>query len=159
MKRKLLPLIALLIAIIMTTSCHQPHEHPQEITIAEGEIEALFDKWNAALQTGDPSAVTALYAQDGVLLPTVSNKVRYNHGEIRDYFVRFLGYQPYGEILENKVRTHGNIALNSGIYAFTLNINDETVVQQARFTYVYKKIGDEWLIIEHHSSAMPEKTE
>ena len=54
------------------------------------EIAALFDGWNKALQTGDPEKVTNRYADDAVLLPTVSNKIRTNHAEIEDYFHHFL---------------------------------------------------------------------
>ena len=43
------------------------------------ELAAQFDRWNMALQTGDPEKVAALYAPDGVLLPTVSNQVRTDH--------------------------------------------------------------------------------
>ena len=39
------------------------------------ELEGLFDIWNAALQTGDSETVADLYAEDSVLLPTVSNTV------------------------------------------------------------------------------------
>jgi len=58
--------------------------------MAEKQIAGLFDEWNSALQTGDPKQVTSLYETNGILLPTVSNKVRHNHAEIEDYFVRFL---------------------------------------------------------------------
>ena len=44
---------------------------------------------------------------------------------------------------------------NSGIYTFTLGVDGSKV--QARFTYVYKKIGDEWKILSHHSSQLPTK--
>ena len=64
----------------------------------------LFSDWNDALATGDPDVVTNMYATDAVLLPTVSNKVRHNHEEIRDYFVAFLAKQPQGVITE---QTHG----------------------------------------------------
>ena len=58
--------------------------------MSENEIKALFDEWNTALQTGDPKKVAALYENNAILLPTVSNQVRHNHPEIEDYFVHFL---------------------------------------------------------------------
>ncbi|MFG3191053.1 SgcJ/EcaC family oxidoreductase [Streptomyces omiyaensis] len=42
----------------------------------EREIAALFDRWNAALRSGDPERVTELYAEDAVLLPTASPRIR-----------------------------------------------------------------------------------
>lgn len=117
------------------------------------EIASLFDTWNSALQTGEPKTVTQLYAVDAILLPTVSNKVRHNHEEIEDYFVTFLDKEPKGEINESNIRDLGDIAIHSGIYTFTVKGGGKV---QARFTYVYKKIDNEWKIIEHHSSQMPE---
>jgi uncharacterized protein (TIGR02246 family) len=119
----------------------------------KSEITALFEQWNSALQLGDPKQVAALYAEDAVLLPTVSNQVRHNHEEIEDYFVHFLAKGPQGKIDESNVRIFGELAINSGVYTFTFK-DDVTV--QARFTYVYRWDGQRWSIIEHHSSAMPE---
>lgn len=117
------------------------------------EITLLFDQWNSALQTGDPKKVAALYESDGVLLPTVSNKVRRNHEEIEDYFVHFLAKGPVGKIDEENVRTFGQLAINSGVYTFTFK---DGAVVQARFTFVYRWNGEHWMIVEHHSSQMPE---
>lgn len=119
----------------------------------DNNIEQLFAQWNDALQTGDPKQVAALYETNAILLPTVSNKVRHNHAEIEDYFVNFLAKSPVGKIDESNVRTFGDIAINSGVYTFTFK--DGSAVQ-ARFTYVYRWNGQNWMIIEHHSSAMPE---
>jgi len=116
-------------------------------------IEALFEEWNNALKTGDPKKVASLYATDAILLPTVSNVVRHNHNEIEDYFVNFLAKGPQGKIDESNVRIFDDIAINSGVYTFTFKDGAKV---QARFTYVYRIIGQRWLIIEHHSSAMPE---
>ena len=84
------------------------------------DVLGLFDTWNAALATLDPDQVTALYAENAVLLPTVSNQVRHNPAEIRDYFVGFLQKSPQGVIDESNVNilseTH---ATNSGVYTFT----------------------------------------
>ena len=58
------------------------------------ETTSLFDRWNAALQTGEPKNVAALYETNAILLPTVSNQVRHNHAEIEDYFALFLAKGP-----------------------------------------------------------------
>ena len=116
------------------------------------EIPALFEEWNNALQTGDPKNVVALYATDAILLPTVSNKVGHNHTEIEDYFVHFLAKGPQGKINESNVRRSGDIAINSGVYTF--KFKDGGFIQ-ARFTFVYQWNGQRWMIVEHHSSAMP----
>jgi len=119
----------------------------------KNEIIALFDLWNDALKTGEPSKVSALYAKDAILLPTVSNKVRHNHSEIENYFENFLAKDPCGAINESNVRIFGDMAINSGIYTFTFADHTSVV---ARFTFVYARDGEKWLINEHHSSKMPE---
>ena len=121
--------------------------------MSENIITKLFDEWNSALQTGNPKNVSALYETNAILLPTVSNKVRHNHEEIEDYFIHFLAKGPKGVINESNIRTFGNIAINSGIYTFTFSDGNSV---QARFTYVYRWNGQRWLIVEHHSSALPE---
>lgn len=129
-------------------------------------VAGLFDKWNAALQTGDPEKVADLYADDAVLsgtgsvlLPTVSNIPRTDRAGRVDYFVTFLAYGPVGSIDESHVRwvsDKQDTAINSGIYTFDLQKEGRKV--QARYTFVYRLIDGEWKIIEHHSSAMPEPT-
>ena len=124
--------------------------------MATETIKGLFDRWNAALATGDPDAVTALYADDAVLLPTVSNQVRHDHAEIRAYFVEFLRKRPRGTIDEANVRELGDIAINSGVYTFMLTEGGVDTAVPCRFTFVYRRRGEGWAIIEHHSSRMPE---
>ena len=80
------------------------------------EIVGLFTKWDAALQTGNPEKVADLYAKDGVLLPTVSNKVRTDHAAILDYFQHFLELKPKGVLNEIHVTCLGDdTAINQGI--------------------------------------------
>ena len=121
--------------------------------MTENNILSLFEDWNSALQTGDPKQVAALYETNAILLPTISNKVRHNHEELEDYFVNFLAKGPVGKIDESNVRTFGDVAINSGVYTFTFN---DGASVQARFTYVYRWNSQKWLIVEHHSSQMPE---
>ena len=122
----------------------------------EQDIQQLFADWNAALCSGDPEAVTRLYAEDAILLPTVSNKMRHNREQIRDYFRHFLARRPMGRIDESHVRLFGELAIHSGHYTFTFGSSDRDPVQ-ASFTFVYRHESEKrWRIVSHHSSALPE---
>jgi len=121
--------------------------------VTEREILTLFDEWNAALQTRDSLQVAALYERNAILLPTASNQVRHNTSEIIDYFEQFLRKDPKAKIGEVNVRILGEIAINSGVYTFLFGDRTELPV---RFTFVYRWNGTKWMIIEHHSSCMPE---
>ena len=120
----------------------------------DADVLGFFDQWNTALSTLNPDTVTALYADNAVLLPTVSNQVRHNHEEIRDYFVGFLQKSPQGVIDEFNVNILSDVhATNSGIYTFTFGDGSQV---SARFSYLYVASDDGWKILQHHSSAMPE---
>lgn len=119
------------------------------------EIELLFDRWNASLRTLNPDAVLANYDTDAVLLPTMSNQMRVNPVEIRDYFVHFLASKPVGKIDYRNIKIGCDIAVDTGLYTFTLtNEQGETADVKARYTFVYEKEGGKWLIESHHSSLM-----
>ena len=120
------------------------------------EIAAQFTLWNDALKTGDPDNVLACYASDAILLPTMSNKVRSTHDGIRDYFVHFLAVKPVGRIDEQHIRIYDTLAINSGRYTFLVTVDGEEAEIGARFTFVYRKDEQGWMIIEHHSSQLPE---
>jgi len=124
---------------------------------ADQQIAALFPQWNAALATGDPQKVADLYAPDAVLLPTVSNEVRRSRAEIVDYFTKFLQSKPQGVIEDEIVDVlDADTAVNTGVYEFTLTKDGKAARVRARYTYVYELREGRWLIVNHHSSAMPE---
>lgn len=120
------------------------------------EIAQLFHVWNAALQTRDPKQVAALYAPDATLLPTLSREVRQTPDAIEDYFEDFLKLSPKGSIIHQNVSLYDPIAINSGVYSFETSMHGKVHHMIGRFTFVYRKDGDEWKIIEHHSSMMPD---
>lgn len=127
---------------------------PSAMTIAN-----LFTQWNAALATDDPQKVADRYATDAVLLPTVSNKVRTDRAGIVDYFTHFLANKPQGKIEKSYIDVLGpDTAIDTGVYVFTLTQDGEQRQVEARYTFVYELRAGKWLIVNHHSSAMPEQT-
>ncbi len=118
--------------------------------------EELFKKWNDALQTGSAKNVAALYAEDAVLLPTVSNLPRTTPAEIEDYFNHFLEKKPYGIIKDRNIKKGCNKITDAGIYDFEVMSNGKKEVVPARYTFVYEYRNNQWKIVHHHSSMMPE---
>ncbi|MEW6365787.1 MAG: SgcJ/EcaC family oxidoreductase [Acidobacteriota bacterium] len=127
----------------------------RRVAATEQEIASLFDRWNQSLQTGDPQKVVDNYAERSILLPTVSNKPRLTPEEKLDYFQHFLEDQPSGEINMRQIEIGCNMAVDSGLYTFEFSKTGTKVT--ARYSFTYRWDGKQWLIISHHSSAMPER--
>jgi uncharacterized protein (TIGR02246 family) len=151
-----------LAAVIAVAGCGSaaagdPQQPAAAAPPSEQEIAALSAEWNQALVTLDAQRVADHYAPEAVLLPTMSNDVRTDRAEIVDYFQHFLAGKPQGQILESHVEVLGpNAAIDSGTYRFAMNTNGTPSTLDARYSFVYERINGKWLIVSHHSSAMPE---
>jgi len=115
----------------------------------------LLQRWISAVESGDPKQVVNLYLDDGILLGTFSNKERVGHELILEYFENLLKSPVDVEVVSENPHVFGSSAVNSGHYNFMTN--GKTI--NARFSFVYHKEDeptDEWKIVSHHSSVMPE---
>ncbi len=117
--------------------------------------EDLFKRWNEALSSGDAQRVSRCYAEDAVLLPTVSNVPRLSRSEIQDYFEHFLQKKPLGTVNQRNVKLGCNKITDAGVYTFRIIDAGKTEYVPARYTFVYENRDGEWLIAHHHSSLMP----
>ncbi|MFC8190571.1 SgcJ/EcaC family oxidoreductase [Cellulomonas sp. NPDC057328] len=134
-----------------TAGAARPAQHGAP---SKAEIRRLFTTWDAALATGDPERVDALYADDAVLLPTLAPGIHDTSAERVGYFENFLANDPSGSIDEGVVRVLGkDVATHSGLYTFTFAATGDVV--HARFTFVYERDHGRWEIVEHHSSLVP----
>ena len=146
------------VALFALTGCTAGDAAPGPAAVAatptDAEVQALFDEWNASLATGDPEQVNDHYAEDAVLLPTVSPGTHDTSEERLGYFEGFLENEPSGEITEGVIRDLGDgFVSHSGLYTFTMGASGDVV--PGRFTFVYQEIDGEWKIVEHHSSKEP----
>ena len=129
-------------------------------TATTQQVEAQFDRFNAAWATRNPDRVTALFARDAVLLPTVSNRPRTDHAGIRDYFVTFLRAEPVGQINTSTISVGCNMATRVGTW--TVRLKDQATGRtndvRARYSFIYRWEAGQWRIAHLHSSVMPETT-
>lgn len=120
--------------------------------------EKQLDRWFAAIKSCNPTRVTNLYADDAILLSNLQGDVKKGHREIHAYFKdAFLTKHPIGKLVEGHTRVIGGTAVNSGLYSIKMDGKDgRRVTVQARHTFVYQWLGNDWKIVEHHSSLIPQ---
>jgi uncharacterized protein (TIGR02246 family) len=125
--------------------------------MSESEIRASRQAWKNALESGNPDNVVKLYDEEGILWGTLSPVIRKDPGSIREYFVKFATLENIQvNFKEEEIRIYDNIAINTGYYNFSWNENGKLIDIPSRYTFVYKRSGDQWLILDHHSSVIPE---
>ncbi|MCW3798017.1 SgcJ/EcaC family oxidoreductase [Sphingomonas sp. BN140010] len=122
------------------------------------EVEGQLGRFIAALATRNPDAVTALFAADAVLLPTLSNTPRTTPATIREYFVHFLAKAPSVHVDTTIVRSDCHSAERVGTWTWTLTDPSTHATSQVRgrYSFIYRLDGGQWRIDHLHSSLMPE---
>ncbi|WCR57871.1 SgcJ/EcaC family oxidoreductase [Wolbachia endosymbiont of Ctenocephalides felis wCfeJ] len=123
------------------------------VKASDQDIEALFDRWNDSLKTGDAYKVNANYTDDALLLPTLSSDPRVTSTQRVDYFKDFLTKNPTAEVESRTISIGCNKAVDTGLYTFKLKDGKEL---SARYTFTYRWDKNKWLISSHHSSLPPE---
>jgi uncharacterized protein (TIGR02246 family) len=121
------------------------------------EVAAATNAWINAMTSHDAERVLALYDPEAVLWGTRSPTLRDNPAAVSDYFKILRTVPPsYKAALgEQRIRIYGDIALNTGTYTFSELRDGKEIIRPARYSFVYRNRGGQWLIIDHHSSAVP----
>jgi uncharacterized protein (TIGR02246 family) len=122
------------------------------------EVAAATSTWAKALGEDDPDKVLPLYADDAVLWGTLSPTVRSDRSALRDYFVAAFRVLPSLKVAfgDQLIRVYDcGTAVNTGYYTFSYLKDGEPKSLAARYSFTYVKRGDAWLIVDHHSSAVP----
>jgi len=124
---------------------------------AKDDVAAATAQWAQVFTNDNPDPILALYDKDAVLWGTLSPKRRDDPEAIRDYFVKAFAALPEHKVSfgDQLIRVYGNTAINTGYYTFTYVKDGEAKSLPARYSFTYVKKGKKWLIVDHHSSAMP----
>jgi uncharacterized protein (TIGR02246 family) len=128
---------------------------------AEDEVAEAMNMWRDYLAKGtseDPGEILSLYAEDGVLWGTISTTRRDDPDAIHDYFVNAYKALPnlWVEFEDPYIRVYGDTAINTGYYTFSYEKEGQSVMLPARYSFTLIDRDGHWLIVDHHSSAMPQ---
>ena len=124
---------------------------------ARTEIGAVTQKWVEGMTRHDIEAVVALYDPDAVLWGTRSPTLRDKPETVREYFNILKTVPPSYKVVlgEQRIRIYDDIAINTGTYTFSEIRDGKEIVRPARFSFVFRYRSGQWVIVDHHSSAVP----
>jgi uncharacterized protein (TIGR02246 family) len=120
-----------------------------EASTDEAAIHAITQAWVKAYNAGDAKAVSALYAEQAVLLAPGAPAAKGN-AAIQAYFVKDTAESAKAGVTfsvdpKSDVGTSGELAWESGTYA--VKAKSGASVEIGKYLTVYKKSGGKWLII------------
>jgi uncharacterized protein (TIGR02246 family) len=121
------------------------------------DVATATQAWIAGMTSHDVERVVALYDSEAVLWGTRSPTLRDTPATVREYFNILRTVPPsYKAVLgEQRIRVYGDIAINTGTYTFSEVRDGKEITRPARFSFVYRNRDGRWLIVDHHSSAVP----
>ena len=115
----------------------------------------LISRWLAAVCKHDVNQVLSLYYSDAVLLGTFAEDIKQGQ-ELIGYFRKFLSKTSLcGQIDTCIMQQTASGPVLSGTYTFWWLGQMGPEEERARFTFVFVEVGDDFLILNHHSSVVP----
>jgi uncharacterized protein (TIGR02246 family) len=151
--RSTIPLSLFLISLLVVMATG-----PAAWAGAKDEVAAATAKWGEVLALNDPGPIVALYDDEtAVLWGTISATRLDGQPGIRGYFERAYKALPGIKVAfgDQNIRVLGDTAVNTGYYTFTFMKDGETKTLPARYSFTYVRRPWGWMIVDHHSSAMP----
>lgn len=122
----------------------------------ESSIKQAAVIWANTLSECHPDKLAALYDKGAFLYATFSNMLDTPQG-IRSYFTKLCKHKDLRVKFNlQHIRDYHGVAINSGLYTFSYRENNKTVTVPGRYTFVYLKTREGLMIIDHHSSVLPE---
>jgi uncharacterized protein (TIGR02246 family) len=140
--------------LLLSLPAHNTFAEERADDAVAAQVAAATNEWISTFNTRDAARISALYAPDAILWGTVSKTIRTTPQEILEYFEESSAKRPDLRMFlgEYHVRLYGEIAINSGYYTSRNPVDGQEVVIPMRFTFTYRKEGERWVIINHHSS-------
>ncbi len=120
-------------------------------------VEEAFHLWCAYFSAKKLENLISLYEPSAILLPTLADNIIKNHEDRLAYFANLMKNPKLRvTVIESHIRLINDIAINSGFYTFSFEKDGQLVEIPSRFTFIYKKKSTGWMILDHHSSQMPQ---
>ena len=123
----------------------------------EQSVMQAGEAWANAINSHNVQQITALYDPHAFLYATFQNLISDQQG-MNKYFKKLVSHQNLKvKFIKEHIRLYGETAINSGLYDFSYDENSKPIDVLARYTFVYTLTPKGWLIVDHHSSILPDQ--
>jgi ketosteroid isomerase-like protein len=119
-------------------------------TTASSNILGLENKWNAAYQRGDITAMDSLLADDFII--TVEDGTTFSKAGYIAHNGDSTVHVEKSEMSDLRVRMHGNTAVVTGAYHEKGTSKGKPYEYRDRFTDVWMNMNSRWQVIASHYS-------
>jgi len=122
------------------------------------DVAAAFSQWRTALSSGNPQTIVDLYDDQAVLLATLAAEPIKTQEERLNYFTGLMKNPNLAVAVQEEMISlldEDNAVIN-GVYTFSFDKDGAKAEIPARYTFVYGKKDGKWMILDHHSSKVPE---
>lgn len=124
---------------------------------AKADVAAATNAWIEAFASHDAARIATLYAPDAVFWGTNSPTIRDTPALVQAYFENLKNRPTVRLVIdEQHIRVYGDTAVNTGRYSVHEVKDGQPTVRPLRFSFTYHRRDGRWLIVSHHSSAMPQ---
>lgn len=154
-------------ALLVTVAQGAPKSKDPATSKDTAAVAKAYYEWCAAVGNahGDIKKILPFYAPGATLLPTLAPALLSNTYQRRsqrvdnplaDYFVHFTS-KPNIHCHTDRLLTtvDGAYGIDVGFYTFTYAEHGMQKKIPARFTFIYEKRGQKWLIVHQQSSRVP----
>lgn len=126
---------------------------------ATQEIKALLKNYERALNASDTKQVLALYAEDGIFMPSEAPTSIGTEAVGQAYDFVFSQIQLKIEFFIDEIEIEGNLAFARTISRgkVLVHANGVEVPEENRELFVFKKINEEWKIARYIFNKMKAK--
>ena len=126
-----------LVFVLLMAACMQAPQTDLE------RFKAMRDVWQSAYDAKDPAANTAIYAEDGALLPPNSETIS-SRAAIEAYLTESLAGGISVGLKDTDVYAHGDVGYMAGTY--TVTDAGGATIDKGKYVEIWRQIDGKWQI-------------
>ena len=120
-------------------------------------MDGVIKKWIDAVNSGNDASFNKLYNSKEFLFANEFNaKVSSTPQDLSEYLSFLKKSNAQFSLKQSVSQMFGDVGINTAIYTVTYEYNNQKNEAQCRSTTVYKKSGGDFLIVNQHSSKIPD---